>query len=79
MKWALFVLAVAALVAGTQCSIADTTSAQRFQIVAVPGTDSHQPGVYLLNTHTGQSWFLVRETNEWDPLKYRVGPGQQSS
>ena len=78
MKWVLLVLAVAALVAGTRCSVADTTSAQHFQIVAVQGP-SRPPGVYLLNTNTGQSWFLVRETNEWDPLKYWVGPGQQSS
>lgn len=53
--------------------------AQTYQIVTVPGTQSVQPGVYLLNTSTGQSWSLARETNEWTPLKYWIGPGRQSS
>lgn len=79
MNWAFLTLAIVALVAGTQCSVAEKTSAQRFQIAAVPGTQSQQPGVYLLNTNTGQSWFLVHETNEWTPLKYWVAPGQQSA
>ena len=79
MKWVFLALAPAALLAGTQPAGAQESRDQRYQIVAVPGTQTAQAGVYLLNTNTGQSWSLVRETNEWTPLKYWVAPGKQSA
>ena len=73
MKWIFVALAISALLAGARYSFAEGTLAQPYQIVAVPGTHTHPAGVYLLNTGTGQSWFLVRESNEWTPLKYLLG------
>ena len=66
-----------ALLAATASAQAQTPQVGRYQMVAVPASQSQTfPETLLLDTSTGQTWILYHETGQaiqWVPLRFSAG------
>jgi hypothetical protein len=65
------------LLAAMASAQAQTPQVGRYQMVAVPASQSQTfPETLLLDTATGQTWILYHETGqsiEWLPLRFSAG------
>jgi hypothetical protein len=65
------------LLAATGAAQGQTPQVGRYQMVAVPASQSQTfPQTLLLDTVTGQTWMLYHETGqaiEWLPLRFSAG------
>ncbi len=65
------------LLAATGSAHGQTPQVGRYQMVAVPASQSQTfPQTLLLDTATGQTWILYHETGqaiEWLPLRFSAG------
>jgi hypothetical protein len=68
---------LAMLLADMASAHGEETQVGRYQMVAVPASQSQTfPQTLLLDTATGQTWILYHETGqaiEWLPLRFSVG------
>ena len=73
----LMVLLVAMLLAATPSAHSQEPQVGRYQMVAVPASQSQTfPQTLLLDTATGQTWILYHETGQaiqWLPLRFSAG------
>jgi hypothetical protein len=77
----LIIVLLAMLLAATPSAHRQEAQTGRYQMVAVPASQSQTfPETPLLDTATGQTWILYHETGqsiEWLPLRFspeRIGP-----
>jgi hypothetical protein len=68
---------LALLLAGLASAQGQTLQVGRYQMIAVPASQSQTfPETLLLDTATGQTWILYHETGqsiEWLPLRFSAG------
>jgi hypothetical protein len=67
-------LALVAMLAAMESAYGEETQVGRYQMVAVPASQSQTfPEALLLDTATGQTWMLYHETGraiQWFPLPF---------
>ena len=75
-------LALSTLLVAAGGAHGQQSQAGRYQMVAVPASQSQTfPEALLLDTATGQSWILYHETGraiEWIPLPFSAGKDRPS-
>jgi hypothetical protein len=73
----LIIVLLAMLLAATQSAYSQEAKVGRYQMVAVPASESQTfPQTLLLDTGTGQTWILYHETGQaiqWVPLRFSAG------
>ena len=71
------IVLLAMLLAGPPSAHSQEAQVGRYQMVAVPASESQTfPQTLLLDTGTGQTWILYHETGQaiqWVPLRFSVG------
>lgn len=71
---------IALLLAATAAARGEEARVGRYQLIAVPASQSQTfPQTLLLDTATGQSWILYHETGQsiaWLPLRFAAGKDQ---
>jgi hypothetical protein len=73
----LIIVLLAMLLAATPSAYGQEGQVGRYQMVAVPASESQTfPQTLLLDTGTGQTWILYHETGQaiqWVPLRFSAG------
>jgi hypothetical protein len=73
----LIIVLLAMLLAATPSAYGQEAQVGRYQMVAVPASESQTfPQTLLLDTGTGQTWILYHETGQaiqWVPLRFSAG------
>jgi len=74
---------LAMLLAAMASARAQAPQVGRYQMIAVPASQSQTfPQTLLMDTGTGQTWILYHETGqsiEWLPLRFSAGKGRPST